>query len=312
MCGENLALKMSDHIIESLEESLKSESPDARRVFHGRGGKSAALKHVVIDWYSPALLMTLYADEVINADLLEEVACFAQNTPQVECLLIQRRYLTGAPVERVFGEPPERAHESGLQYHLSLERNQNHGFFPDMKPGRDWVRERSGGQRVLNLFAYTCALSVAAIDGDAKNVVNLDVSSAALSTGRENHRLNFEPDLCRRASYLPHDLFKSWGRLKRLAPFDLVILDPPSHQPGSFVAVKDYPRLLRRLPEILAEKGEILACLNAPELGERFLSDLFAEYIPQATFFECLPQPAGYEEAERDRRLKRSVYHLNL
>ena len=101
-----------------------------------------------------------------------------------------------------------------------------------MKPGRDWVRSRAAGKKVLNLFAYTCSLSVAAIAGGADTVTNLDMASAALATGRENHRLNFDPATCRRASYLAHNLFKSWGRLKRSPTYDLILIDPPSNQGG--------------------------------------------------------------------------------
>lgn len=48
----------------------------------------------------------------------------------------------------------------------------------------------AAGLRVLNLFAYTCGFSVAAIAGGAARVVNLDMSRPALSRGRDNHRLN--------------------------------------------------------------------------------------------------------------------------
>ena len=69
-----------------------------------------------------------------------------------------------------------------------------------MKPGRDWLLQNAAGKRVLNLFAYTCSLSVAAIHGGAEEVINLDMASAALATGRKNHQLNFDTQTCRRAS----------------------------------------------------------------------------------------------------------------
>lgn len=290
-------------ITDRVQRFLRSGSEDARRLFHGRGGVLLEWKHVAIDWYAPALLVTFYEDQPANPELLDALQGL------VNTLLVQRRYLEGSPVNILTGTAPQQAHESGLRYHLSLEKNQNHGFFPDMKPGRDWIRECSSGKRVLNLFAYTCAISVAAIAGGAEEVVNLDQSSASLSTGRANHRLNFDVDLCRRVKYLPLDLFKSWGRLKRLALFDVVVLDPPSHQPGSFVAKKDYPRMLRRLPEILSPRAEILACLNAPELDENFLPDLMAEHVPKAKLIKQLSSPDGYVEMQPQHGLKRMLYH---
>ena len=50
-----------------------------------------------------------------------------------------------------------------------------------MRYGRRWVRQQAAGKRVLNLFAYTCGFSVAAIAGGAQQVVNLDMAKAALS-----------------------------------------------------------------------------------------------------------------------------------
>lgn len=139
----------------------------------------------------------------------------------------------------------------------------------------------------------------------------LDLSSRALSVGRENHRLNFPPEVCSRVRYLAHDLFKSWGRVKRLGPYDMVILDPPSHQPGSFVALKDYPRMLRRLPEVIHSAGaDILVCLNAPELGEGFVVDLMEEYLPGAELLKRLPDAPGYLESGQGWGLKRLVYRV--
>ncbi len=77
---------------------------------------------------------------------------------------------------------------AGLRYQLELGKAQNTGLFLDMRHGRDWLRRHAAGKRVLNLFAYTCAFSVAALAGGAERVVNVDMQSRALSRGR--HRLN--------------------------------------------------------------------------------------------------------------------------
>src|SRR3546814_21000772 len=109
-----------------------------------------------------------------------------------------------------------------------------------MRYVRRWVQEQAQGKRVLNLFAYTCGFSVAAIAGGAEHVVNLDMASAALTRGRENHRLNGH-DLSR-VSFLGHELFKSWGKVRKLGPYDLIIIDPPSFQQGSFALTRELGR----------------------------------------------------------------------
>ena len=292
---------MIDHL--ALFDELPS---DSCRLLHGRGGCFPGLEHVAIDWFAPTVLVTLYSEAQSNAVLLTELTELASRQPAISAIVVQRRHHRGAPKETIYGTIPGEpiASESGLRYKLSLDRNQNHGFFLDMKPGRSWIRANSEGKKVLNLFAYTCSLSIAAIAGGAKSVVNLDMASGALGTGRRNHLLNFDPALCRRASYLAHDLFKSWGRLKRSAPFDLIIIDPPSNQPGSFVAEKDYQRIVRRLAELTKPETQILACLNSPKLGEEFLIDLFSDYH----FEQRLPAAPGFEDRAPRQALKCLVF----
>ena len=97
---------------------------------------------------------------------------------------------------------------------------------------RQWVADHSQNSRVLNLFAYTCSFSVAAIAGGAQQVVNVDMSRSALQRGRENHRLNQLDE--RRSTYLAVELFRSFSKLRKLGPFDLIICDPPGDQGDSF------------------------------------------------------------------------------
>lgn len=282
-----------------LSNSLGTES---KRLLHGRGGHIETLRHVAIDWFAPVLLVTFYEEKTSNSKIVKELIVFSKSHSDIKAIVVQERQIPKAPKRVVYGELPSQvfANESDLKYHLSLDRNQNHGFFLDMKPGRDWIRAHASGKRILNLFSYTCSLSVAAISGGAKSVANLDMASGALSTGRKNHQLNFEPTRCRDVSYLSHDLFKSWGRLVRGAPYDIIMIDPPSNQGKSFRAETHYPKILRRLPELLTQKSQILACLNAPHLDQSFLTGLFSDYQNQGR----LPCAPGFEDLNPEAALK--------
>ncbi len=196
--------------------------------------------------------------------------------------------------------------ESGLTYKLDLGRNQNNGLFLDMRYGRDWVREHAAGKRVLNLFAYTCGFSVAAIAGGAEYVVNLDMAKAALSRGRDNHHLN-NHDL-KKVSFLGHELFKSWGKVRKMGPYDLIIIDPPSFQKGSFALTKDYQKILRRLPELLTAEGVVLACVNDPTLTSQFLIDGMATEAPDMAFTQRLDNPPEFNEIEPEGGLKALIF----
>jgi 23S rRNA (cytosine1962-C5)-methyltransferase len=200
---------------------------------------------------------------------------------------------------------PHVVEEDGARYAVHLLQGQNHGLFLDMAEGRKWVRQQASGTKVLNLFAYTCAFSVAALKGGAKQVVNLDMSASAIALGQHNHALNGLSDGAR---FMAHDVFKTWGKISRLGPYHLVIVDPPSFQKGSFVATQDYVRLMRRLPDLLRPGGRVMLCLNAPELDTAFLHERMLEAAPELVFEQRLANPAAFADASPERSLKVLIY----
>jgi 23S rRNA (cytosine1962-C5)-methyltransferase len=107
-----------------------------------------------------------------------------------------------------------------------------------------------------------------------------------------------------RVAFYAHDIFKSWGKLKRLGPFDLVIVDPPSFQRGSFELSKDYARVVRQLPALLAQEGNVLACLNDPSYGPEYLQNLFLECAPELKFQQRLANPEAFADRDEARALK--------
>ena len=273
-------------------------SQEACRLFHGRGHAVTGLEHLNIDWYSPLVLITLYAPEKqARLQNLAQSLFSALAEKGCSCVVAQYRHEPMAPMEALIGELPETltVEEHGLKYGLNFGRFQNIGLFPDMANGRKWVKEHASGKRVLNLFSYTCGFSVAAIAGGANKVVNFDMSKRALSIGRDNHRLN-NHDLSG-VVFEGLDIFRSFGRVKKHGPYDLVISDPPTFQKGSVDIRKDYPRLARRLREYLAPQAELLLCLNAPELGADFLMEVVEQECPDWKFIERIANPAVFVEA---------------
>lgn len=288
---------------------------DATRIFHGRGGLYPGCEHWTLDIYPPVLVLTSF----------KEVS--TQDVAQVQAALTQRlsHIAPGEPVNLVFQHRAERAHtqllcgevpephvvsERGTCYRVHVLKGQNHGLFLDMAKGRHWVRElcqAQPGMRVLNLFAYTCGFSVVALQAGAKSVMNMDMSPGALAIGQHNHQLN---GLKSGASFAAHDIFSSWGKISRGGPYDLIIADPPSYQKGSFVATKDYARLVKRLPDLLMHGGHAMLCLNAPELDVAFLKDSVAQHAPELQLVQRLPNPEVFADVSPDRALKVLIYKL--
>ena len=301
---------------------------DTCRIFHGRGGLYAGCEQWTLDVYPPVFVLTSFAtttDEQLATVGAALQARWQQIAPpdQAQSLnwVFQQRGQAARPQARsdtllMAGNVPDPhiVTEGPALFLVHVLRGQNHGLFLDMVEGRRWVREfaadfrqREGrGAKVLNLFAYTCAFSVAALQGGAAHVTNLDMARGALATGQQNHQLNgLAPQ---GASFLAHDLFNSWGKVTRGGPYDLVIADPPSYQKGSFVATKDYARLLRRLPDLLAPGGRALLCLNAPELPWAWLREQVDEHAPGLQLIERLAHPPAFADVDADRALKVGAY----
>jgi len=276
---------------------LPQPPAQAQRLFHGRGHAYQGLHHVTVDWLPPIALITLFAPVA-----LPEIEAFAETLlstlPDCTSVQLQHRYLLSGPIDVIRGDSIQQLtiHEDNLQFNISLGKARNTGLFLDMSNGRRWVQQHSQDKRVLNLFAYTCGFSVAAIAGNAQSVLNIDMSSAALNVGRENHRLNRHSLAQVRFEKL--DIFKSFGRIKKRGPFELLICDPPTLQKGSVDIARDYPKILRRLDQFMAADATLLLCLNAPDLSRQFLIEHMAELAPQYRLVDDIKPPEVYAEAE--------------
>ncbi|TBU96375.1 class I SAM-dependent methyltransferase [Phytopseudomonas dryadis] len=309
MTPDNLAF-LQQH----LEHALADAPAETRRLFHGRGRCWAGLEHVTVDWLQGIVLLCLFREPAqAELDGLQQMLRRLSQSDQwqrsqARSLLLQHRYQADSPMQCLLGELPDEwvITEEGLRFVLDLGRKQNSGLFLDMRLGRRWVREHARGQRVLNLFAYTCGFSVAAIAGGAEHVVNLDMARAALSRGRDNHRLNGHE--LSRVSFLGHELFKSWGKVKRHGPYDLIIIDPPSFQKGSFALSRDYRKILRKLPELLGERGRVLACVNDPAVGSDFLIAGMASEAPELHFEQRLTNPPEFPDSQPEGGLKALLF----
>ena len=282
-------------------------TPDAHRVFHGRGGMYPDCEQWTLDWFAPVWVLTSFkpvTDEELAQCQTALQARWQQLAPgQPLNWVFQCRAVGEAETRLMAGSVPEPhvVTAQGAKYLVHVMRGQNHGRFLDMDQGRHSRQHHAKHENVLNLFAYTCAFSVVALQGGAAQVVNLDMSQAALAVGQQNHRLN---DLPAKARFLGHDIFKTWGKISKMGPYGVVVIDPPSYQKGSFIATKDYIKLIRRLPDLLEPQGHVLLCLNAPELDTQFLHSQVAEVAPRLRFVERLTNPPAFVDIDPEKSLK--------
>jgi len=292
-----------------LEKNSKGVSLEFKRLFHGRGGAYEGWNFLTIDSIDTILSVALYFEikELKELELIAMLKEFISHTRHTT-IVLQKRYIKGSPTEIIVGELCDNLYvvENGIKIKLNLLSNRNNGYFPDMKNGRQFVKENSQNKNVLNLFSYTCAFSLYAKLGGASHISNIDMSKGALTTGRANHHLN---DLdTHNVSFHPYNILKSFSRIKKKGPYNLIIIDPPTFQKGSFEATKDYRKLIMKLPQIASEDCILLACLNSPDLESNFIIQLIQELAPSFKFIKRLENLKEFKSLDEERSLKNLVF----
>ena len=300
-------MKLSD-LEKILKDNLKDKTKEFKRVFHGRGNFYDGFSFLTIDSIDKIFFVTFFEKlEKIEEEKLLHLLNSIYDSFNFECFILQRRYLNKGENEVLKGELPLNfyAIENGLKYSLNF-LNKNIGYFADMKKGREFIASICEGKNVLNLFSYTCAFSVAALDAKAKQVVNVDMAKNALNVGKENHKIN-GLDL-KKVKFLPFNILKSWSKIRKFTPYDIIIIDPPSFQKGSFAASKDYRKIVRKLDELAGDKCIVLACLNAPELNTEFIKELFKEEAVNFRFIRKLNNLSTFPTNNSERSLKNLIF----
>lgn len=224
----------------SRAQSLRDRHADlgettAYRLVNGEGD---GLPGLTIDRYGAHLMVQLYTQawkpylDLIMTELqqlLKPLGIYEKFRPQ------QTRTLGVEQPDKKFsrllrGEAARgkiAVRENGLNFLVDLEAGLNTGLFLDQRRSRRDLMQRVAGRRVLNLFAFTGAFSVAAAAAGAELVCSVDASVPYLDWARENFGANrLNP---RRHEFITGDCFAVLEDLQRQRrQFDLVLMDPPS------------------------------------------------------------------------------------
>lgn len=201
--------------------------------------------------------------------------------PWLDCVLWKRRNAEEPSVRNGFLLRGERAklpsfiEESSVKYAVDLMLNRDASLYVDAASLRAWLRASCEGRSVLNAFAYTGSLGVAARAGGASRVVQVDRSAKFLALAKKSFALNgwAEPS---RSDVIVDDFFRVVGRLKAQSLlFDVVVVDPPffSHSTSGTVDLESDPlRMLDKAQPLVAHGGQVVLVNNALYLsGERWM-----------------------------------------
>jgi 23S rRNA (cytosine1962-C5)-methyltransferase len=286
----------------------RDPSTTAFRIVNG-GGDS--LPGVAVDVYGDHLVVSLGSPEAEQAKerILDAAfrlgprGVYLKSRPKHASVIVDARRADFSPKDALRGEDaPEEfvVHELGLPYHVRLGDGLSTGIFLDQRENRRRAREMAKGARVLNLFAYTGAFTVASVAGGARSSLTLDVSPGALLWARKNlDAIGADPALHRT---LDADALL-WLRSAEKSPerFDLIFLDPPSFattKKTRFSAESDYRGLAAAALRLLAPGGKLLACTNHRGIAKirfrRFLHEAAREAGRAVAQMKDLPDPLDF------------------
>lgn len=159
--------------------------------------------------------------------------------------------------------------ENGVKYSVFMNDGLMTGIFLDQHEVRDaLINELGLGKRVLNMFSYTAAFSVAAAMGGAIETTSVDLAKRS----RELSQAHFEANGLNVTNhhFVVMDVFEYFKYAKRKnLTFDLIVIDPPSfarNKKQTFSVAKDYHHLISQALEVLSDDGTIIASTNAANL----------------------------------------------
>ncbi|HWP65905.1 MAG TPA: class I SAM-dependent rRNA methyltransferase [Candidatus Limnocylindria bacterium] len=281
----------------ALRRQLLPPDLTAYRVLNGEGD---FLPGVVVDRYGDVLVCQFLtagaarlAPEVVAA--LESRLAPQSIVERSEGGVRAEEGLPGARGLLAGTEPavPLAIAEGGATLLVDVLHGQKTGFFLDQRDTRALVARLTAGRRVLNAFAYTGAMSVAAGRGGATEVVSVDTSAPALAFAREAWAANGLPEAA--ARFVCADVFEFLREERE--PFDCVILDPPPfvrRRRDLTAGLRAYKDVNLQAMRRLAPGGWLVTCSCSQHLGRAAFREVVAAAAGDAGCRLTLVGEAGH------------------
>ncbi|MDQ3011762.1 MAG: class I SAM-dependent methyltransferase [Acidobacteriota bacterium] len=267
--------ELLEGLLAKLDRSLAGRTSlfDARheaafRLFNGFAEGWSAL---AVDLYAQTLILHDYAEapEQSQAMIATAQQFYQSRLPWINAVLLKTRHATDAEMRKgkllVGTTLARKVREHEVWYSVDLQMNRDASLYLDTRNLRAWILGNPGGQRVLNTFAYTGSLGVAAQAAGATRVVHLDLNRRFLNVAKASYTLNGFP--IHKPDFQTGDFWPQISRMIRSGEqFDCVLLDPPffaATSKGIVDMEKNYARLINKVRPLIADGGTLVAVNNA-------------------------------------------------
>lgn len=242
----------------------------AYRIVHGAGD---GLPGFACDVLGRTAVVYAYADafRTLGLQLAEAIVGFAR----LDGAVVKLRARGGAAdvAQDTTGKVPDKSvvTEHGVPFEVHPLAGLNVGLFTDMREQRLGLRRFAASRRVLNLFSYTGALSVACARAGAASVTSVDTSAGVNAWASANFaRSGFETSDAR-WTFETGDASRFLARAARdKERYDLILIDPPGSSSAagvSWALGRDYPDLIAKAAAVIPPDGLLWLASNAADVG---------------------------------------------
>lgn len=269
---------------------LKDADARRRRMYPGSTcyrlifGESDGWPGLVVDRYGDILVYQVTTLGMARMEPLIQELLLEWGSPWIKALVYRNdvpvRNLEGLPLERgvAWGELPEKlwVDVDGLELSVSPLAGQKTGLYLDQRDNRQALRNAVEGRRVLDLFCYNGAWSLAAARFGAAETVGVDESAEAIAQAQANASRNGFADRC---AFRQGEVFRTIKTVGKDA-FDVIILDPPAFVKSRSAlpdAIKGYTDLNRRALLLLRSGGLLVTCSCSYHLTEALFWDVLLQ-----------------------------------
>jgi len=318
---------ISNSVISLLEEAIEARASlfDARHetAFRLFNGFIEGEPDLVVDLYGSTLVIHNYADDPEKGILLvEQASQFLQaQLVWLHAGIVKTR--NGAPArarragktlegkrgQLLFGSTPDtKIKEHGVWYSIDLTVNRDTSFYLDTRNLRKWLIEHMRDKTILNSFAYTGSLGVAALAGGAKRVVQHDLNHQFLNVAKTSYTLNGFP--IHKQDFIAVDFFTLVSRFKHTnETFDCLIIDPPFFSrtsKGKVDQINEGARLINKVRPLVNDGGILIGINNALYVSGKEYMQTLDELCKDGylKIKELIPIPedfTGYPETRRGK-----------
>lgn len=267
------------------------EGTTAYRLFNGEGD---GLGGITIDRYDAYAVFSWY-NQTLYRKQEQLIAAFSRVFPEIKGIyekirfddpeLPESRFVTGEKAPE-----PLTIQENFVRYSTYLDEGLMTGIFLDQKEVRGkLVDGLATGKKVLNMFSYTGAFSVAAAMGGAIHTTSVDLAKRSLAKTQEQFAANGIDPATQAIHVMDVFSYFKYARKKELT-FDLIVLDPPSfarNKKKVFNVSKNYGELVEDSLTILEDDGILIASTNAANLSAKKFKQMIEKVLNE--------KAAGYQ-----------------